>query len=381
MTWNVRHAALVWAALAASGAASLSGCGQSNCSEKAVCPDGTADGGEAGSPLDATTGGDALVGLDGHIEAAGEGSVTDASATDAADAGGGQCGTLGLACCADAGCGGGLACGDAGACACPAASKLCDATCIPSASCCTNTDCTGGQTCQSGTCACPQGQTLCNGTCQATSGCCTNSDCGTGGQCTGGTCGCQTGYRLCGTSCIPSGDCCSAGDCMTSTTNTCSGGTCTCNGSIACAGGQECTAAGCACPGGDKLCGSACIPVANCCTDNDCTSPPDVCHGSPGTCSGGGCTYTPYAPVPVKSCAPPATGQTLDGNPVSGICIDAVYYCSASEVPFGQTTPSGYANEQSNPGGCDYNGCSDAGMDNCHENFCADALGNCASCP
>ena len=54
---------------------------------------------------------------------------------------------------------------------------------------------------------------------------------------------------------------------------------------------------------------------------------------------------------------------------------------AASSVPFGQATPSGYANEPSNPGGCDYNGCSDAGVDNCHENFCANAEGNCNACP
>jgi hypothetical protein len=71
----------------------------------------------------------------------------------------------------------------------------------------------------------------------------------------------------------------------------------------------------------------------------------------------------------------------LNGVTVDGICVVAVYYCSASEVPFAQTTPSGYASVPSNPGGCDYDGCSDAGVDNCHQNFCANAQGNCSACP
>jgi hypothetical protein len=75
------------------------------------------------------------------------------------------------------------------------------------------------------------------------------------------------------------------------------------------------------------------------------------------------------------------TGQTLNNVVVDGICVVTMYYCSASDLPFGQATPSGYANVPSNPAGCDYNGCSDAGTDNCHENFCADALGNCNACP
>jgi len=125
MTWNVRHAALVWAALAASGAASLTGCGQSNCTEKATCPDTSQDGGDAGS-LDATTEGDALVGVDAQIDSASDGAVSDVAVTDA-EGGDNECGTLGLACCTDAGCGGGLTCGDGGACGCPTGSKLCDA--------------------------------------------------------------------------------------------------------------------------------------------------------------------------------------------------------------------------------------------------------------
>src|SRR5580692_12913585 len=113
MTWNVRHAALAWVALAASGAASLDGCGQSNCTEKATCPDPTADGGEGGSPADATTG-DAPA-KDARTDVSSD-SPSEASVTDASDGGSVQCGALGLACCGDAGCGAGLECGDAGAC-------------------------------------------------------------------------------------------------------------------------------------------------------------------------------------------------------------------------------------------------------------------------
>ena len=74
----------------------------------------------------------------------------------------------------------------------------------------------------------------------------------------------------------------------------------------------------------------------------------------------------------------PSAGQTLNGVPVNGVCVLSVYYCSASNTPFGQTPPTGYASVPSSPGGCDYNQCpGGTPPNNCQQNFCKDAQGVC----
>ena len=71
--------------------------------------------------------------------------------------------------------------------ACPAETKLCGNECIPIANCCTNTDCSGGKTCQQGTCDCPvDTPKLCDETCIPATNCC--GDCPEGMTCEDGEC-------------------------------------------------------------------------------------------------------------------------------------------------------------------------------------------------
>jgi hypothetical protein len=91
------------------------------------------------------------------------------------------------------------------------------------------------------------------------------------------------------------------------------------------------------------------------------------------------CSYSPTPPAPAYSCIGPATGQTLNGVPVTGFCTLTIYYCSTTGVA-SQTAPSGFLNVASSPAGCDYNGVSGAAP-SYQENFCKDAQGSCSNCP
>src|SRR6185369_14944676 len=86
---------------------------------------------------------------------------------------------------------------------CNAGYKTCGATCIPSANCCTNTDCPDDAAnhrhgvCSAGGCAfaCDAGYKACGGTCIPSASCCTNTDCASApscykspGTCTAGAC-------------------------------------------------------------------------------------------------------------------------------------------------------------------------------------------------
>ncbi|NOK18538.1 kelch repeat-containing protein [Corallococcus carmarthensis] len=179
----------------------------------------------------------------------------------------------------------------------------------------------------------------CSGTsiaCEAPPGQCYQS----AGSCSDGSC--SYAYKTAGASC-DDGDACTLGE--------------TCNGSGGCAGtpvscttppGQCYQAAG-TCSGGTcsyalKAAGTACDD-GNAGTVNDvcsgagscagvvaCTTPPDACHGSPGTYSNGTCTY------PLKaagtSCGP-ALICTATGTCSSGCWIEGTYHAE------GTTNPSG----------------------------------------
>jgi hypothetical protein len=233
--------------------------------------------------------------------------------------------------------------------------------------------CTGGNTnCCNGACSNPSTDANNCGSCgnacstlNATTASCGGAMCSwtcSGGfaHCMSGNSGCDTnlggsGKKLCGTVCVASTSCCMASDCTTPptpaacyATGVCSGvggacsyalkagskvcgatccnainGTCNVNCTLACtAGYADCDgdpSNGCEvnlAAAGKKLCGTACIPIATCCANGDCSSPPppSSCYVSPGTCPapGGSCGYS------LKS------GSVVCGatccNAVSGTC-------------------------------------------------------------
>ncbi len=109
---------------------------------------------------------------------------------------------------------------------------------------------------------CPNpGTKPCAGICIPTANCCTNSDCASiaGGVCPGpgGTCGCNGGFKLCMSqmSCVANSACCSASDCVNTshvTATSCTSGACqvaTCESGYQDANGQYLD--GCECGGDD----------------------------------------------------------------------------------------------------------------------------------
>src|SRR5262249_7075197 len=129
---------------------------------------------------------------------------------------------------------------------------------------------------------------------------------------------------------------------------------------------------------GPHCCGGYCIASGACCADGDCTSPPDLCHQTAGTCMlaggagppHGSCPYQQRAcPLdPCKSpphCEPP-TGSCLydtlyDGGNCGGLCYT------------GGTCVQGVCN--STPKDC-------TSMDGpCTKGTCDDSTGDCGALP
>ena len=161
--------------------------------------------------------------------------------------------------------------------------KLCHRVCIPSQNCCSNADCFGGKSCNSGRCSCPKGKKDCNGICRD---CCSNSDCTQGQSCIAGSCACPVGQRACQGKCVDNASCCADSDCQGG--KTCQSNSCTCpKGKKDCNGicipdhfccsdkncptGQRCLKGACTCPTGQKLCNGKCIQQNQCCKDADCS--------------------------------------------------------------------------------------------------------------
>ena len=67
---------------------------------------------------------------------------------------------------------------------CPTGQTLCYGSCV---NCCTDTQCSNGQTCQNNNCACPSGTILCNDSC-VVGNCCTDGQCTNGQSTNGQTC-------------------------------------------------------------------------------------------------------------------------------------------------------------------------------------------------
>jgi len=241
----------------------------------------------------------------------------------------GQClrrGDLGFNCSTDNGCLSGF-CADGVCC-----NRRCDATCE---ACNRNTPGTcstvfgtpaAGHNCPiSPGCA----KQYCDGSSPKSSACtCTLANgqaCAIGDQCTAGHC---VQNVCCDGACGPCGDCLQpqAGHCTILNgnlvqpcgLNKCDGIHATCNPSCTldgdCVEGSRCSSGLCVpiCIGGVCTCSAgltwcaarnACIdPTFQCCSDTDCTSPPD-CHQG-GTCNGGRCLYAPLNCDAAPGCAP-----------------------------------------------------------------------------
>jgi hypothetical protein len=151
--------------------------------------------------------------------------------------------------------------------ACPDGSAGCD--------CYGNNTCDAELLCEDGTCKLPEcvpGSLNCD---------CYQGECFAGLVCTDGTCKPEQALPGCESVADCDGNLCTQGD------QTCEG-MCVVGIEVQCPDGATCdpSAGSCACEPGSKLCGDACIPDTQCCTDSDC-SVGSSCAGGFCTCDGG----------------------------------------------------------------------------------------------
>jgi len=101
-----------------------------------------------------------------------------------------------------------------------------------------------------------------------------------------------------------------------------------------------------------------------CNSNSQCTSPPNTCFTSPGTCNGGTCSYPLFQSQPQNSMA-------------GGCAITTTYYCSYN------ADGNGYA-DGSTSTGCGYGTYScvsaGAGAYYCQDNYCGEGCGCGAGC-
>lgn len=104
---------------------------------------------------------------------------------------------------------------------CADGTKLCGATCIPTATCCTDADCPAGkgETCQAGKCKCPQGQGYSQGVCGTPQMCLEPQVPCDQGTCCSGKCASNGGAGVCalgaaGTPCIRTDYCTPGLECI-----------------------------------------------------------------------------------------------------------------------------------------------------------------------
>lgn len=98
---------------------------------------------------------------------------------------------------------------------------------------------------------------------------CTYVKCGENEICKLGDCVCTEGYKNCNDICISVKDCCSDNDC--STGKVClSGGCVDACVTISCNENEVCEQGECICKEGYKSCNKVCIPMENCCSNDDC---------------------------------------------------------------------------------------------------------------
>lgn len=249
--------------------------------------------------------------------------------------------------------------------------KCCNSTCV-TGTCCTSSDCPGGQVCNAnhtcGSCTttseCPSGAVCCDISGQKScvvGNCCGSADCSGGQGCVanecrdlcGATVPCKTGYQCCANACYQ-GNCCSNADCSgglaciknacTACTadlqcelgEICDAGKCVtgCNGNVTCLSGSVCcTAAGPQCKPGSTGCKGDCYQGA-CCNSADCQggeictsdhicrvpcSSPSAC-GAGSHCCSGYCYSTP--------CVSTLAGSGLMGAanaPIASALINGVF--------------------------------------------------------
>jgi hypothetical protein len=203
-----------------------------------------------------------------------------------------------------------------------------------------------------------------------------NSDCpqptGPGvGVCSsaGGTCSitCNPGYKQCGTACIPAAACCVDDDCPDDGPNhkhgVCAAGVCT----------QACDA------GYPKTCGPACIPQGQCCTSAECTTPPNGCYIAAGTCANGACSY---AFNNGAACNADNTKCTPNDRCMNGTCVadtaNAVK-CVKRECHSAPTcNPStGNCEDSVTTGACGGNSCTGPGT--CSGGVCSGVTKDCSA--
>ena len=190
-----------------------------------------------------------------------------------------------------------------------------DDICIPAGGCCTNSDCSGCQTCQNHICADDQSQ--CPGCTDCVAGACTavDTNCDDGNACTGNVC---NGDGTCSNqfNCNGSNDCCTGGSICTN--HTCLGdGTCdyspNCNGNDACCDdGNSCTSNMC---GADGQCS---FPF-NCFGDDACCPDGQSCNEK-GACQGAGCAgLNQTCDINLPCCFPWGCAY-IDDKVSTGVC-------------------------------------------------------------
>ncbi len=273
--------------------------------------------------------------------------------------------------------------------------KPCGTSCIPSASCCSASDCAVCQSCASGTCTAVTNQddpmvSRCAGTCDANGACKSKQ---------GQTCNTTAGLCIAGTTCSPDGYCCNtacAGACVAcdvpgyqgtcqniaqggsahSNHPTCSGAGTACGAAcdgmgacvfptFACGAGPTCTSGGyvgqstcmtgvCTTPAPQSCAGKLVCSVnackSSCSADTDCVAGYYCNTGAcqPGTADGTQCTRAAQCASNV------CTSFYLDG--------DGDHYGAGSAVGFcGTTAPAGYAAQ--NGDCCDSNALMNPGAD------------------
>jgi hypothetical protein len=78
-------------------------------------------------------------------------------------------------------------------------------------------------------------------------------------------------------------------------------------------------------------------------------------------------TSTPPTGTPVVAPTGTTAATMFDGNSVTCLCTETVYYTACVTFSMASQAGEGWLSAPSNPGGCDYNGCSGI---MCQQNFC-----------
>jgi hypothetical protein len=263
-----------------------------------------------------------------------------------------SCGMCGKACLPGEFCSG-------GACvmACKDGETRCDRSCVnldnnaKNCGICGKT-CAGAEACVGRTCICVAPNQLCNNVCTDVRN--NRAHCGQCGNqcqgqlvCNGTSCGCPGGRRVCPNNdekCVSNLDeCCPSGQswctnvnrcvdlrsdkqhCNSCTTvcpgdDVCTNRKCICPSTLKDCNGGVCIAPGACCPGKEEMCGTKCIPTADCCSDTECAAVAgQVCNLTTNKC---GC------PMGQEVCTRNGTSKCI---PTVGAC------CANGDCSGGQT--------------------------------------------